>query len=93
MPKRILLAPAVALVARIASRSEILPSVPGFAMRFATEVVMPSVVSAVVVTTSSPTARMAALNSEVSVAVVSVAVAVTNSPAVKPVARVTAMVA
>ncbi len=43
--------PAVALAAVIASRSEIWPSAPGLRMSAATEVVVPSIVSAVVLTT------------------------------------------
>ena len=56
-------------------------------MRVETEVVVPSTVSAVVVTTRDPTATTAPLNSEVfevcTDAVQTVAVAVTNSPAVR----------
>src|SRR5262249_57446191 len=80
--------PGVLVAAVIASRSEMRPSAPGLAMSADTEAVLPSTVSAVVVTINEPKAWIAALNSEVLFAG-SVAVAVTYSPAVRAVARVT----
>jgi hypothetical protein len=81
IPNRIVCAPAVLFVAVIASRREMRPSPPGLAMSADTEAVLPPSVSAVVVTTRSPTARKALPNSEVlSGATVRVAVVVTYSP-------------
>jgi hypothetical protein len=87
MPK-VIVAPGELFAARIASRREMRPSAPGFAMRADTDVVVPSTVSAVVVTTRCPTAWTAPPNSEV-LFEGSVAVAVTYSPAFRAVARVT----
>ena len=58
-------APAVAFVARIASRNEMRPSGPGSPTRADTEVVVPSTVSAVVVTTRLPATIEGTLSSEV----------------------------
>jgi hypothetical protein len=88
IPNVIVSVPAVAFVARIASRSEMRPSAPGLAMRFETEVVVPSALSAVVVTTRRPTAWTLPANSDV-LSEGSVAVADTYSPAVSAAARVT----
>ena len=79
--RKMLEAPGVLFVARIASRSEILPSLPLLATRSATEVTVPSTVSSVVSTTSAAATNWIALNSEVSPLARFVAVAVTFVPA------------
>jgi len=71
--------PPVPFAARIASRSEMRPSTPGLPTSAATEAVLPSIVSAVVVTSRLPTTWRGALNSDVLFAG-SVAVAVMYSP-------------
>src|SRR5262245_20783456 len=68
LPKVIVSVPGVLYAAVLASRSEMRPSLPGLALRRATDpMLLPVVVSAVVVTTRWLTACTAPPNSDVSV--------------------------